>query len=467
MNHQNTVTSCSNCLHKTSDITNHLACLISGKTVEPTYSCENFYSNKTNSHEVAQFDFETEKEYFSMKLFRLFTIYLTGLILGTIFLFIGYSDPAEHVLMIVVSTLVILVSAIASIILLYNLWQFTIKELKKHGLTPSIDSPGKAVGFLFIPFFNFYWIFKAIGKLPVEINRIAVTRTGSRVIVNDIGIVLSITTLLSLIPVFGIILVLINSFFLPLYYGLVISAVKNIPYSPENYPVEKHRAEPLDINTIRDYSELFNKKHYGTNLLFGIYYFVASVITQVISISIYYYTHKISMVHFFSGANLLYSVVPPLLLAIVLVILSHSIRNKILLALITGLSQVIVNLVPPAIWVIIGNMETDLIFNKSFITHAITNFTSGILFILSLSTFIRIYGLKIWSIILALLTTTIVSHIIFYTFTYVLEGKFKFEFTGLLSTLIYILIMSTAIYFAFYQYIERTKISIQNESTIP
>lgn len=33
-------------------------------------------------------------------------------------------------------------------------------------------SPGKAIGFLFIPFFNIYWLFIAIGGLPKEWNRV-------------------------------------------------------------------------------------------------------------------------------------------------------------------------------------------------------------------------------------------------------------------------------------------------------
>jgi len=33
-------------------------------------------------------------------------------------------------------------------------------------------TPGKAVGFMFIPFFNLYWVFVAINGLPKDWNRI-------------------------------------------------------------------------------------------------------------------------------------------------------------------------------------------------------------------------------------------------------------------------------------------------------
>ncbi len=39
-------------------------------------------------------------------------------------------------------------------------------------------TPGKAIGFMFIPFFNIYWIFVAIGGLPKDWNRICASYEG-------------------------------------------------------------------------------------------------------------------------------------------------------------------------------------------------------------------------------------------------------------------------------------------------
>jgi len=33
-------------------------------------------------------------------------------------------------------------------------------------------TPGKAIGFLFIPFYNIYWMFIAVGALPADWNRV-------------------------------------------------------------------------------------------------------------------------------------------------------------------------------------------------------------------------------------------------------------------------------------------------------
>ena len=51
--------------------------------------------------------------------------------------------------------------------MLYRAWS-AIQDMKKG--TPR-TTPGKAVGFLFIPFFNFYWIFVGIYGLAQDYNR--------------------------------------------------------------------------------------------------------------------------------------------------------------------------------------------------------------------------------------------------------------------------------------------------------
>jgi hypothetical protein len=56
-------------------------------------------------------------------------------------------------------------SGILTYIYLYRAW----KCLQPGGATVS---PGAAIGFLFIPLFNIYWIFKAIGGLPRQWNQI-------------------------------------------------------------------------------------------------------------------------------------------------------------------------------------------------------------------------------------------------------------------------------------------------------
>ncbi len=459
MDQPQNLTTCSNCLHNTSGDAHKLVCLVTGKTVGTDDSCESFSPARRNSQEIAQFGFEAEKEYFSTKLYNLFAAYLIGIILGSVFLYIGYSDPREHVVMIVVSALVILASAVFSMMLLYNLWKFIISELKKHGHKPSIETPGKAVGYLFIPLFNFYWVFMAIGKLPVDLNRISITRTGKNVMANELGIILCITTLLSVVPVLGMVLALVNLVLMPVFYILAINGIKNIPYSAgEEYYEKKQAEEPLDINSIRDYSQFFDKAKYGINFWFGVYYFLATISTQIVINVFYFVSNKISLLQYFSLSNMVNLLVYPLLTSLFLVMFSHAIRNKLLLSFVWGVCHVAISIIPFAFLLLKGNeYYNEYVFSKKFLNYMSTNFISAILFIFSIVIFIRLYGLKLWTILLAIAVPSILTNMVFYIAGYLLEGKFDFNMTGLVGVTVHILLFSAGVYFGLYQYVEGTK----------
>lgn len=80
-----------------------------------------------------------------------FTIFWIALAIGipTLFIIIGFGG--------------LIVSIVFSCIILYHLWSLIPAEKAK-------TTPGKAVGFLFIPFFNFYWNFVAIHGLAQSLN---------------------------------------------------------------------------------------------------------------------------------------------------------------------------------------------------------------------------------------------------------------------------------------------------------
>jgi hypothetical protein len=91
-------------------------------------------------------------------------------------------------------------------------------------------TPGRAVGFLFIPFFNFYWAFLTWPKLaddlaswqtsmgnprPTQLKGLAMTYA--------ILFVLSFT--LGLIPVFGILLTIVELIMFIILYGALVKAI--------------------------------------------------------------------------------------------------------------------------------------------------------------------------------------------------------------------------------------------------
>src|SRR5512133_2977034 len=94
-------------------------------------------------------------------------------------------------------------SAIASMVLfyiiLYRNWQ-----LIQDGYART--TPGKAVGFLFIPFFNLYWIFEAFPGLVRDTNAY-IQRHGLPIRMQDAGLATAfcILTLLCLVPYLDIV----------------------------------------------------------------------------------------------------------------------------------------------------------------------------------------------------------------------------------------------------------------------
>jgi hypothetical protein len=93
------------------------------------------------------------------------TIFWVGLVAGGAMTGLAVSDSkVEELLM--VSWAPLLLSIIATWVLLHKAWG-AIQD--GHART----TPGKALGFLFIPLFNIYWLFIAIGSWGTEFNSFA------------------------------------------------------------------------------------------------------------------------------------------------------------------------------------------------------------------------------------------------------------------------------------------------------
>jgi len=76
----------------------------------------------------------------------------------------GAAKSPEAVIVIFLITLPItVVATVLSCIVHYKCWKAVSKEIAR-------TTPGKAVGFLFIPFFNFYWAFVSYMGLAEDLN---------------------------------------------------------------------------------------------------------------------------------------------------------------------------------------------------------------------------------------------------------------------------------------------------------
>jgi len=92
-----------------------------------------------------------------------------GLLVGMLLVFLGAvgnasgrDDPAS-VILLIVGFILLLYAEIVFLVLLYKAWACI-----QDGATRT--TPGKAVGLLFIPIFNWFWIFRAIPGYADEYN---------------------------------------------------------------------------------------------------------------------------------------------------------------------------------------------------------------------------------------------------------------------------------------------------------
>jgi hypothetical protein len=87
-------------------------------------------------------------------------------------------------------------------------------------------TPGQAVGFLFIPFFNFYWIFQAYLGWTKDYNRYVASESIPAPQVSE-GFAMTICVLMvcSAIPYVGMVIALVNMVFLGLFLNQVCDAL--------------------------------------------------------------------------------------------------------------------------------------------------------------------------------------------------------------------------------------------------
>ncbi len=158
-------------------------------------------------------------------------IYITLLIAGFVPLVIGVilllteqrSLITSGTILLVFGLILIIASEIYFLVLLYRIWRFSIDASHRFHLVPSIETPGKAVGFLFIPFYSFYWVFQAYGKLSRDLNAVANAMGSTATMPDGLGTAIAILTLLSVIPYVGIFTGVVLLFLCPVFISQAIN----------------------------------------------------------------------------------------------------------------------------------------------------------------------------------------------------------------------------------------------------
>ncbi len=141
--------------------------------------------------------------------------YLIPYLIGIALIMVGVGvllnthNPDTSILIMLLGLVFILVGSIYLLVVVYRLWAFIIYESNQLGLTPAIRSPGQAVGFLFIPLFNFYWLFLVYGKMADNINAIAQQRGATHLMPEGLGKTIPILVILTIIPYLGLLISLV------------------------------------------------------------------------------------------------------------------------------------------------------------------------------------------------------------------------------------------------------------------
>lgn len=130
--------------------------------------------------------------------------------------------------LIVLGIIALLVGIICFTVLLYQVWRFVINESRRNNLVPSIGTPGKAVGYCFIPFFNLYWFFRAYGRFPKDLNALACAKVSSQRMPEELGTAIAAMGLVSFIPVIGFFAAIVSIILHPIFITRAVHLCKEL-----------------------------------------------------------------------------------------------------------------------------------------------------------------------------------------------------------------------------------------------
>jgi len=148
---------------------------------------------------------------------------VAGIVLGVGIFFVQRLDVSGAAPYLAIGGLGCLYSAILALIFYYKMWE-SIQD--GHART----SPGKAVGFLFIPFFNLYWIFQALWGFSQDYNAY-VDRHGvsTRKLPEGLFLACSILPLTTWIPFLNILTIIAYWVVFTMVVSQVCDAVNALP----------------------------------------------------------------------------------------------------------------------------------------------------------------------------------------------------------------------------------------------
>jgi hypothetical protein len=332
-------------------------------------------------------------------------VYLYCLYSGVALLFLGVMRLQQGLegsgaVLVGVGVIPFLTASVIGFVRLYQIWRLIVAVSPSVGHTPSTRSPGRAVGYLFIPLFNFYWMFVALGKLPRDLNAVARTTGTSSRVPPGLGLAAAVLGVVSVIPVLGLVTGAVNGLILiPLLLAEAVKLGKEvariIATAEKLEGVTPALEETPDI---RNLPELMNPENYGIRLGAGLA-FPASKLSgflflMLASAPFGYLAHGM----FFRIA--LGQLVIGVLTGVLFVIAGSLVRKTWLLPPVWGLLAILMGIAGQYIHGYFSAAldqpeKIQVAFNPGAMS---TNFLWGFLFMSALILALRFWGLKIWSL---------------------------------------------------------------------
>lgn len=328
-------------------------------------------------------------------------------VIGLVFLL----DGADQIIVFVVTTigLNLLVAAMAYLmVLLYRVWRHVIRESSSSGLQPSITSPGKAVGFLFIPLFNLYWVFVAIGRLPQDLNTLAAARQVSGTVNPFLGYATAVLLVVSAIPVIPF----VNSI-APLVVSLVLMPLFVIRVVNFCEQIETRQIADREVRSVSDTSrmlasikswpDLFQASgaNVAVGLAFPVEYLVSFLVFEAWSVLWLLSQGAIDSV-FSAGFYVLARVVFYTIVGGAFVIINLRIQKVWQLPLVWGFAWMVLGILSSVMLDPLLAPLLELDRSQDTLMPSMSYLTKrglwGMLFMTSLILATRLWGLRIWSL---------------------------------------------------------------------
>jgi hypothetical protein len=341
-------------------------------------------------------------------------VYLCLLYSGHLLAVIGLAfllDGADQIIVFVVTTigLNLLVAAMVYLmILLYRVWRHVICESSASGLQPSIASPGKAVGFLFIPLFNLYWVFVAIGRLPEDLNTLAAARQVSGTVNPLLGYATAVLLVVSAIPVIPFV-----SLIAPLVVSLVLMPIFVIRVVKLCEQIETQQIADRELRSVSDTSRMLASIKNWPDLFQAGGAIIAVGLAFPVEYLISFLVFEIWDLLWLLSRGVIDSVLPAgihvlakaLFFAIVggaFVIVNLRIRKVWLLPLVWGLTYIVLGILSNVTLGPLSELLLELDRAGDALMPSIGRLARrglwGIFFMTSLVLATRLWGLRIWSL---------------------------------------------------------------------